>query len=91
MIGTPVWAAQMAPLVRSYLERNRGRFKAIALFCTEGGANGDKAIAQVASLAGLVPKAELIVTDAQIASGAVQAMAEHFVAEAVGAPAPAAG
>ena len=37
IIGTPVWAFTMAPAVRTYIIENKGKFKKIAFFCTQGG------------------------------------------------------
>ena len=79
VIGTPVWAARVAPPVRSFIEKNRGKLKNVALFCTEGSTNGAHALGQAAELIGSAPRAELIVTEAELASGAYRGKVEEFV------------
>ena len=39
IIGTPIWAWNMAPAVRTYLKQNR-KIKKVAFFCTFGGSSG---------------------------------------------------
>ena len=60
---------QIAEVIAAILEQ-RAKFRRVALFCTEGGANGEKALAQVASLCGKIPAATLVVTERDFASGA---------------------
>jgi flavodoxin len=80
ILGTPVWAGRMAPPVMTYLKQHLGQLKQVALFCTEGGANGERALRQIAELTGLEPKAQLIVTEAELKTGAVQDEVKTFVA-----------
>ncbi len=70
VIGTPVWAGRMASPVRAYVTQERHKFSRIALFCTEGGANGEKALAQISQLCGKEPAATLVVTERDLSSGA---------------------
>ena len=79
LIGTPNWAGAMATPVRSYLKANQGRFLQVGLFCTEGGHNGEKALAQVAAFCHFEPKAELVITEAELASGAFRAKVNGFL------------
>ena len=60
----------MASPLRAYVAEQRHKFARIALFCTEGGANGEQALAQIGQLCGKEPAATLIVTEGDIASGA---------------------
>lgn len=70
IVGSPVWVGRMSSPVRSYLDRNRGRFKAAGFFCTCGGRNNDTALfADMADIAGCTPCAVLVVTDAEEAKG----------------------
>jgi flavodoxin len=78
VLGTPVWAGRVASPMRTYIAQERGRFARIALFCTEGGANGEKAMAQVAQLCGKEPAATLIVTERDIRSGAYRQKVADF-------------
>ncbi len=40
-IGTPVWASNFAPALRTFLSENRLKGKKIALFCCYGGSPGE--------------------------------------------------
>lgn len=41
IVGSPVWAGNIAPAIRSYLQKFNGKFHSVAFFCTMG-KNGDK-------------------------------------------------
>jgi hypothetical protein len=79
VLGTPVWAARMSSPMYAYIKRYGHKFARIALFCTEGGANGDKALNQMAELCGKKPAATLIVTDQDFKSGAWRQTVADFV------------
>jgi flavodoxin len=78
VLGTPVWAGRMSSPVRAYVAQERHKFARIALFCTEGGANGGKALAQIAQACGKEPVATLIVTERDIKSGAYRQKVAEF-------------
>ncbi len=42
IIGTPVWAANMTPAIRTYIYQNKEKFKNVAFFCTTGGTGIEK-------------------------------------------------
>lgn len=70
IVGSPVWVGRMSSPVRSYLDRHRGKFKAVGFFCTCGGKNNDTALfADMAEVSGCAPRAVLVVTDAEEAKG----------------------
>ncbi len=79
VLGTPVWAGRMSSPIRAYILDQRASFKRIALFCTEGGANGEKALAQVASLCGKDPVATLVVTERDMTSRVAHRKVLEFV------------
>jgi len=66
VLGTPVWAGNMAAPMRSYLQRNRLHFNRIAVFCTMGGSGGERALNEMAMLCGKEPLARAVITDAEI-------------------------
>jgi flavodoxin len=37
IIGTPNWAGNMTPAIRTYIGQNKSKFKKVAFFCTQGG------------------------------------------------------
>ncbi len=51
-IGTPIWAFNFVPPIRTFLKENKIRGKKIILFCTHGGAKGKTFANLVAELAG---------------------------------------
>lgn len=56
IIGTPVWAWNMAPAVRTYITANKAAFKEVAFFTTSGGTKPAKIVQKMESLAGLKAK-----------------------------------
>jgi flavodoxin len=40
IVGTPVWAWNITPPVRTYLNKNKSKIKKVAFFCTYGGNSG---------------------------------------------------
>ena len=59
IIGTPIWAWNISSPVRAYLEANKGKFKKMAFFCTQGGSGDLKAFAEMEKISGLKPEATL--------------------------------
>lgn len=59
IIGTPIWAWNVSSPVRAYLEANKGKFKKVAFFCTQGGSGDAKAFAEMEKICGLKPEATL--------------------------------
>ena len=52
VVGTPVWAWNMTPAVRTYIEKNKSRLNDIALFVTSGSTGSDKIAACMEELSG---------------------------------------
>lgn len=42
IVGTPVWAGNSTPAIRTYLNKYKSDLKKVVLFTTSGGANSDK-------------------------------------------------
>ncbi len=57
IIGTPVWAWNMTPAVRSFLSVYRDDLKKVAFFATEGGSGHEKTFRKMESLSGKKPVA----------------------------------
>jgi NAD(P)H-dependent FMN reductase len=79
VIGTPVWAWSVSSPVRSYLTANKGRLPAVAVFCTLGGAGGEKVLAQMQDIVGRPARATCAITARDIASGAEKPLLANFV------------
>lgn len=59
VLGSPVWAGHVSSPMRAYLGQRSGKLACVALFVTEGGSGGPKALAEMSALAGLQPVATL--------------------------------
>jgi len=57
IIGTPIWAKNMTPAVRTYLTNHNLGGKKVCFFCTSGGNNVKKAFAEMKELA---PKSAIV-------------------------------
>lgn len=66
VIGTPVWMWNLSSPIRSYIEQNRERFKAVAFFCTYGGSGAEGVLAEMEKLCGKKPRATLHLRDDEI-------------------------
>lgn len=52
IIGTPVWAWTMTPAVRTYITKNKDKFKNVVFFTTSGGTTYDKIVPEMETLSG---------------------------------------
>jgi flavodoxin len=59
VLGSPVWAGHVSSPMRTYLGERSGKLACVALFVTEGGSGGPKALAEMGALAGRQPVATL--------------------------------
>lgn len=80
ILGTPVWAGNIASPMRAYLTAHRGELKQVALFCTLGGSGAAKVLAEMAALCEHKPVATLAVTDADIKRGRYGSAVDEFAA-----------
>jgi flavodoxin len=84
LIGTPVWASAVSAPVRAYLEDNRKRFRSVAFFVTEAGRGGERALSQMACIAGKEPTATLTLSHRDVVR--TVAPMNEFVVKARGEP-----
>jgi flavodoxin len=78
LLGGPVWAGEIASPLRSYIDREKGKLKQVAFFCTLGGANGASALASMGAACGRQPVAELLIDAASLQSGAWRMQVDEF-------------
>jgi len=57
IIGTPVWAGDMTPAVRTWLEGNKSKLQNVAYFCTAGGTKIEKLLPSFEAVTGKKPVA----------------------------------
>lgn len=50
IIGSPIWAGNMTPAIRTYLTENKNKIKNTAAFCTMGGNNPGQYFSNLASV-----------------------------------------
>ncbi|MFN8062295.1 MAG: hypothetical protein U0Q12_24295 [Vicinamibacterales bacterium] len=90
IVGTPVWVNRASTPVRAFLRLMRGKATRLAFFTVCGTQGGDRALAQMAALAGVGPVATLELTQSEVALGACREKLDAFV-RALPVPAAAAG
>ncbi|HSG65696.1 MAG TPA: hypothetical protein VLD39_11880, partial [Gammaproteobacteria bacterium] len=66
VVGTPVWAGNIASPVRAYVSARKPHLGRVALFCTQGGSGAEKVLRALAELCGKEPVATLVVNDRAI-------------------------
>ncbi|OGS19814.1 MAG: hypothetical protein A3J83_01250 [Elusimicrobia bacterium RIFOXYA2_FULL_40_6] len=52
ILGTPVWGGRMTPAIRTYINKNRDKFKAIACIVTAGGNSAMAIVPSIEELSG---------------------------------------
>ncbi len=66
ILGTPIWNKRMTPAIRTYISDNKGKFKKVAFFCTEGGKGGSETFENMANLCDNEPLSTLEITKKEI-------------------------
>jgi flavodoxin len=84
VIGTPVWAGNMACAVRTYLGQNREKIKKLALFCTMGGSGDQNTFKEMESLAGQTAVARLTVLTREAGKPAAEEKIAMFAGQIKG-------
>jgi flavodoxin len=79
VLGTPVWAGNVSSPMRAYLAAQRGRFKQVAFFCTQGGSGAEKVFVDMSELCARRPIASLALNDRDIKQGRYSAELDRFL------------
>ena len=53
IIGTPIWSWNISPPARTYINKNKGKFKNLAFFTNSGNTEPDKVVKKMEELAGV--------------------------------------
>lgn len=69
VVGTPVWARTMSSPVRTYLAKNKSKFKSVAFFCTYGGSGSERALKNMESFCGKTAVGTLAIIEKDVKSG----------------------
>ena len=78
VIGTPIWAWDVASPVRTYLTRNAGKIKKAAFFCTMGGSGDKGAFKTMEGFCGTKPKATLVLRTKEVVQNAYAELVKDF-------------
>ena len=78
IIGTPVWAHNMAPAVRAYIMQNKDKFRKTAFFCTMGGTGADSTFREMEKISAK-PAATLVLTAKEVVAGKFADKVKVFV------------
>lgn len=79
VLGTPIWAWNMASPVRSYLVRHRGLMRRLALFCTYGGGGEAKVFSDMQTVCDQHALARLAVRSQDFQQGNYQPELARFL------------
>jgi len=78
IIGTPVWAFNMASPVRTYIMKNKKKFKKVAFFCTLGGKGSTKTFYEMGMKCKKTPKAKLKVLEKEVKTNKFATKVKEF-------------
>lgn len=81
IIGTPIWGWNMSSLTRSYLTKNKGKFKKVAYFCTMGGSGDEKTFLAMSEITGLKPAATLSFKTIEVVKNNINEKVKKFIGE----------
>ena len=77
IIGTPIWSLGISPAIRTYVMRNKSKFKKVAFFCSHSGSPGKQAFDDLEHLCGKEPIAVLEIGEHELMTGgSYEAIAE---------------
>jgi len=79
VIGTPVWAGNMACAVRTYIGGNKDKFKKIALFSTMSGSGDQNTFNEMETLSGKTAVAKVTVRTRDAGKPETDARLDEFV------------
>jgi flavodoxin len=73
VLGTPVWASNIASPMRAYIAMNREQLTQVVFYCTQGGSGSSKVFRDMAAACGSEPLATAPFDDREIDSGSYSA------------------
>ncbi|MEM2109045.1 MAG: NAD(P)H-dependent oxidoreductase [Candidatus Odinarchaeota archaeon] len=79
IIGTPIWAGNITPAIRTYIDKIRSHINQTALFCTcSGKGNSTKAFMEIEDLCGKKSLATMEVTVKELSTGDYMGKLKRF-------------
>jgi len=79
VVGTPIWAWNVSPPVRTYLTENKDKIRKVAFYCTMGGSSDGKAFKSMEEACGMAPATTLALTELEASSKDLEAKLARFV------------
>lgn len=81
IIGTPVWAWNITPAIRTYLHKNKEMLKdkRISFFCTMGGSGDKQSFAEMHKIIGKSPKATLTLLTKEVWNNNYETKLKEFI------------
>lgn len=61
ILGTPVWASNMTPAIRTFIKMSKGKIKNVAFFCTQMSSGKDNTFADMRELVEKEPVSSLYI------------------------------
>jgi flavodoxin len=71
VIGSPIWAGNLTPAIRTYISENKGKIKKAAYFCTQGGNNPSQFFSDIEDACGRSGCATLSITTHEAKSSSI--------------------
>jgi len=81
VVGTPVWAHTLSSPVRTYLAKNKSKFKSVAFFCTYAGRGSEKVLKSMESFCGKTAVGMLDILEKDVKSGEYVEKVKRFATE----------
>ncbi|MBI5001151.1 MAG: hypothetical protein HZB92_06465 [Euryarchaeota archaeon] len=81
VIGSPIWGGLMSIPVRSYVEKHKAKFKAVAIFVNLGGDNSAPGLKEMGDACGKAPLATMAVSTVETKKGQFSGKVAKFVEE----------
>ena len=80
ILGTPIWAGNMTPAIRTYIDKFKNHINQIALFCTcRGKGNSVKAFMEIEELCGKKPLTTMEITVKELSSANYMSKLNSFL------------
>jgi flavodoxin len=83
IVGTPIWAGNITPAVRTYLKENREKIKDAAFFFTFGGSGSQASIDEMKQLYGREARGTLMLTQREVPRGEFLPKIQKFVSQLI--------
>jgi len=81
VLGTPWWASKMSSPLRSYIAKNRDKFRQVAFLITSGGEDIGKGIPNMETACGKKPAAVFTATTEQVKTGSYTNKIQDFLSK----------